>query len=194
LPYKVFIGSSRESFEYAEEIQRNLENARIPDIEPICWPAVFQLGTYTLESLLRALKSSTFGIFVLAPDDYIEIRNEAYRIPRDNVILEMGMFIAGVGRENTFFVRPQNTNEFELRMPTDLDGVTGALYASHLFDGNIAAQVSSACVQIKNAIREQLRIKMDIVEGHGAKKLTYDTTDNRKKFSERLKEYQKQIL
>lgn len=193
MPYRVFIGSSYESIEYAEEIQRNLEKSHIPDIEPICWPSIFKLGTYTLESLLRVLKSSTFGIFILAPDDCIEIRNESYRIPRDNVILEMGMFIAGVGRENTFFVRPQNTRDFTLRLPSDLDGVTGASYASHQYDGNIAAQVSSACVEIKNAIREQLRIKMDVVEGNGGKIQTYDAPDVRKKFTERLKDYQKQI-
>lgn len=195
MSYRVFIGSSRESLEYAEEIQRNLENARIPDMEPVCWPTVFQLGSYTLESLLSALKRSTFGVFVLAPDDFVEIRNETYRIPRDNVILEMGMFIAGVGRENTFFVKPQDTGEYRLRLPTDLDGVTGASYASHLYDNNIAAKVSSACVQIKNSIREQLIIKMDSAEGYGEKKQSAvtSTSTDKKNFQERLKEYQKLI-
>lgn len=193
MPYRVFIGSSRESLEYAEEIQRNLENAHMPDIEPVCWPSIFQLGTYTLESLLRALKSSTFGVFVLAPDDFIEIRNEIYRIPRDNVILEMGMFIAGVGRENTFFVRPRDTDECKLRLPTDLDGVTGALYSSHLYGDNIAAKVSSACVEIKSAIKQQLNIIMDRAEGYGYKKQIPNPIDSRKNFLERLKEYQKQL-
>lgn len=193
MPYRVFIGSSRESLEYAEEIQRNLENARIPDIEPVCWPTVFQLGSYTLETLLGEVKKSTFGVFVLAPDDFVEIRGVEYRIPRDNVILEMGMFIAGVGRENTFFVMPQDTIEFRLHLPTDLNGVTGALYASHLYDNNIAAKVSSACLQIKNAMREQLRSKMDSAAGYGEKKQNSSKSNNTKIFSERLKEYQKYI-
>ena len=194
MAYRVFIGSSRESLEYAEEIQRNLEMARIPELEPVCWPTVFGLGSYTLESLLRALRSSTFGVFVLAPDDYIEIRNEPFRIPRDNVILEMGMFIAGVGRENTFLVSPYNTDDFTLRLPTDLDGVTLTHYASHLYDNNIAMQVTSACSQIKATIRDQLRKKIaemaDIEEDKDQK---HDLGDNRKKIFDRIKEYQKHI-
>lgn len=193
MAYRVFIGSSRESFQFAEEIQRNLENARIPNIEPVCWPTVFQLGTYTLESLLLALKASSFGIFILAPDDYIEIRDQSYRIPRDNVILEMGMFIAGVGRENTFFVCPRNTNEYTLRLPSDLDGVTGASYSAYQYGDNIAAKVSSACVQIKNAIRDRLR-NMRNSEEDNAKKQPQGIIEERKNLSERLKEYQKQVL
>lgn len=192
MTYRVFIGSSRESIVIAEEIQSNLETSRIPELEPICWPTIFQLGSYTLESLLNTLKNSTFGIFVLSPDDYIEIRNESFRIPRDNVILEMGMFIAGVGRENTFFVYPQNTNEFSFRLPTDLDGVTGAAYASHIYD-NTAQQVYSACVKIKRAIREQIEKKKAVAEGVGNKKMPPNVHENGKKLSHRIKEYQKHI-
>ena len=193
MPYRVFIGSSRESIQYAEEIQRNIENSRIPDIEAVCWPTVFQLGIFTLESLLRTLKNSTFGIFVLAPDDYIEIRNQAYRVPRDNVILEMGMFIAGVGRENTFFMYPRDTGDYELKLPSDLDGVTGAPYSAHQYGDNVAAKVSGACVQIKNAIRERLRLLRNS-ESDDKKKLTNEIIEERKNLSERLKEYQKQII
>ena len=65
MAYKVFIGSSKESLIYAEEIQRNLEFSNIPEIETECWSAAFHLGAYTLEALLKELKTSSFGIFVL---------------------------------------------------------------------------------------------------------------------------------
>lgn len=191
MPHRVFIGSSRESVQYAEEIQQNLENARIADIEPICWPTVFQMGTYTLESLLRTLKTSSFGVFVLAPDDYIVIRDQPYRIPRDNVILEMGMFIAGVGRENTFFVFPRDTGDYVLRLPTDLDGVTGASYPANLYGDNIGQKVSGVCVKIRNAIRE--RLKQQNSEKTGNIDKSFKIIEERKNLTERLKEYQKQI-
>ncbi len=191
MPDRVFIGSSKESFPYAEEIQQNLESSAIAGIEPACWPTVFQLGTYTLESLLRALRNSSFGIFVLAPDDYIEIRNQPFLIPRDNVILEMGMFIAGVGRENTFFVFPRDTPGYTLRLPTDLEGVTGASYPANLYGDNITQKVSGACVKIKNAIRERLKQQNSKLAGNI--ELPSKIIQDRKNFTERLKEYQKQI-
>lgn len=45
---RVFVGSSKESFPYAEKIQQNLESSAVAGIEPVCWPTVFQLGTYIL--------------------------------------------------------------------------------------------------------------------------------------------------
>ncbi len=192
MAYKVFIGSSKESFAYAEEIQRNIEISNIPEIEAACWSVVFQLGTYTLEALLKALRTSSFGIFVLTPDDYIEIRDRAYRIPRDNVILEMGMFIAGVGRENTFFVYPRDTDYYSLRLPTDLDGVTGASFAAHQHGDNIAAKVAGACVQIKRAIKSRLR---DMESEEKQEKIFKEVIiENKKNLSDRLKDYQKQVF
>lgn len=191
--FRAFIGSSRESIRYAEAIQKNLEDSAIPNLEPICWPAVFQLGSYTLEILLEALKQSSFGIFVLAPDDYIEIRNESYYIPRDNVLLEMGMFIAGVGRSNTFFVYPKDTPQVKLHLPSDLLGVTGVAYAGHLYTGNVAAQVSSACVAIKNAIEREMQQKLRVFDEKEENPNSLTGSEQKKIDALRIKEYRKMI-
>ena len=191
MAYRVFIASSRESLVYAEEIQLNLEKAQIPGLEPVCWSTGFRLGSYTLESLLQNLKTSMFGVFVLAADDCVELRNESFLIPRDNVILELGMFIAGVGRNNTYIVTPRETPEFVLRLPTDLAGVTRTVYACNAYETNIDMQVAGACTEIKRDIRRQLRKRIAQVDEN--KLIQRESDYVRKNVSDRIKEYRKKI-
>lgn len=155
MKYKVFIGSSSEHLDYAESIQLNIE--KLEGIEAICWnQGVFRPGHYPLEDLLINLEEMSFGIFVLAPDDFIEIRKENYSIVRDNVILEMGMFYGALGRERTFFIAPQD-KEKKLRIPSDLEGMNYATYSLDSSEDNYDQRVGSACTQIKRIIKSEIK-------------------------------------
>lgn len=91
-----------------------------------------------------------FAILVLTPDDLVESRKKQLSSPRDNVLLELGLFIGGIGRKRTFIVYDRTT---EIKIPSDLAGVTFATYQTH-HTGNLQAALGAPCTQIKKAIQE----------------------------------------
>jgi len=147
----IFIGSSAERLDLAHALQEGLEHKT----EPTVWTqGVFAPSRTTMESLLvDVLESTDFGAFVFAPDDVVLIRDQAKSAVRDNVIFEIGLFMGRLGRERTFIVMPRGVPD--LRLPTDLLGITAAEYDSDRQDGNMVAALGPACSRILRAIEKQ---------------------------------------
>jgi len=143
----LFIGSSTEGLAIAEAIQLNLDR----DCQVTIWSqGVFGLSQGTLEGLAESVSRFDFAALVLTPDDLV-LSGEATRpSPRDNVLLELGMFIGAIGRRRTFIVTDRSKN---IKLPTDLAGVTLASFEPH-DDDNFAAALGPVCTQIKQAIRQ----------------------------------------
>ena len=153
MKFKVFIGSSSESVDYAESVQLNID--KLDDIQAVCWhQGIFQPSHYPLEDLLYQLEKMSFGIFVLAPDDFIQIRGEQFTTVRDNVLFEMGMFFGALGKERTFFIAPQDKNKF--RIPSDLEGLNYAKYTWESTGDDFDYRVGAACTQIKRMIKREI--------------------------------------
>src|SRR4029450_6396255 len=111
----LFIGSCSEDLNVAYAIQRNLD----PNFEVTVWTqGIFQLSQFTMESILDALDTSDFGVFVFAPNDITKMREAEYQTVRDNVLFELGLFIGRLGRERSFIILPRSIENFHL--PTDL--------------------------------------------------------------------------
>lgn len=92
----VFVGSSAEGLQVAKAVQAELQYCA----ECVIWSQeVFGLGEGTLESLVKALNRYDFAVLVLTPDDLVTSRGNSAPAPRDNVLLELGMFIGAIGRE-----------------------------------------------------------------------------------------------
>lgn len=143
----VFIGSSTEGLPIAEAIQQNLDYA----CDATMWSqGVFGLSGGTLDSLVDKLDNFDFAILVLTPDDLVETRKKQAQSPRDNVLLELGLFIGGIGQKRTFMVYDRTAG---LKLPSDMAGVTPATYQPH-GSGNLQASLGAACTQIKTAIQE----------------------------------------
>lgn len=141
---KVFIGSSREGVKIADAIHYNLTY----DAECTVWKdGVFQLSSNTLAELIRVLRDSDFGIFVFSPDDLTIMRNAASSTVRDNVLFELGLFIGRLGQERCFFLVPDGATD--LRLPSDLAGITPGRYESGRSDDNWMAALNPACMQMK---------------------------------------------
>jgi predicted nucleotide-binding protein len=141
----MFIGSSAEGLAAAEAIQLNLDRA----CEVTVWhQGVFGLGLGTLELLVNRLTDFDFAALILTPDDVTVSRNETQQSPRDNVLLELGLFIGAIGRERTFIVFDRGAG---MKLPSDLAGVTPATYERHS-TGNLQSSLGAATTLIKGTI------------------------------------------
>ncbi len=141
----VFVGSSVEGLKTAKTIQVLLDHA----CQVTIWSqGVFGLGEGSLESLVRALGEFDFAILVMTPDDLVESRENRRQAPRDNVLLELGMFIGALGRERTFALYDRTSN---IKLPSDLAGVTMADFEPH-DSGNLHAALGASCTKIESAI------------------------------------------
>ncbi|HWB09461.1 MAG TPA: TIR domain-containing protein [Pirellulales bacterium] len=144
----MFIGSSSEGLGIAEAIQLNLDRA----CEVTVWSqGIFGLGTgATLQSLAARLDDFDFAVLVLTADDVTISRGETKHSPRDNVLLELGMGIGALGQDRTFIVCDRDV---ELKLPSDLAGVTPATYQIHA-DGNLQSSLGAATTLLKGAIQK----------------------------------------
>ncbi|MCP4549210.1 MAG: hypothetical protein GY835_22380 [bacterium] len=143
----VFVGSSVEGLPIAETIQLALDHT----CEVTLWSqGVFGLGGGGLDALVKRLGDFDFAILVLTADDLIESRGTTQQSPRDNVLLELGLFIGHLGPRRTFAIYDRTTN---IKIPSDLAGVTVADYRPHS-SGNLESSLGAACTKIKNAIFE----------------------------------------
>lgn len=148
---RVFVASSVEAEPLAQAIQQNLKG-----LEVTPWKDAFRLGHNIIDELNRNLQRSDFGVFVFAPDDIVTIRQHRQKAVRDNIILELGMFIGRLGKERSFIVRPKGE---EMRLPTDLLGVITAKYDGERAKSKPVAALKSACNQIADAIAREHRNK-----------------------------------
>ena len=137
---KVFIGSSGLGVSTARKIQNEL----IDVADSTVWDKEDWLGKGTLEHLMSILDKYHFGIFVLRPDDDVTIKDERQKITRDNVLLELGLFVGRHGREKVFIA---SENDDRLRIASDLLGINFALYTA-----GSDAELSVACNKIRDKI------------------------------------------
>lgn len=154
----LFIASSSENLDLAAAMQESLEHVA----EVTVWNQdVFKLSRYNIESLVDALEASDFGVFIFTPQDVVNIRGVEKLAVRDNVLFELGLFIGKLGRDRCFIVLPRGNGE-DVHLPSDLLGITPALYEPNRQDKNLVASLGPATSKIIRQIRE-LPIKTSAV-------------------------------
>lgn len=148
---KVFIGSSVEGKEIADELQVLLDY----DCEVNIWhQGLFNPGSHTLTAMVKAAGSYDFAILVISADDQTESRGDVAPAPRDNVIFELGLFIGALGMERVFMVYDRDKRP---KLPSDLLGVNPATFARHA-SGNLSSALGAPSTQILRVIKERGRI------------------------------------
>jgi Predicted nucleotide-binding protein containing TIR-like domain len=153
---RVFVGSSSEQLHIAKAIQANLQ----PQYEVTVWDqGVFHLSLTTLESLINRLRVTDVAVFVFGPDDVTTLRGRRHKTVRDNVVFELGLFLGALGRKHCFIVVPDGTKD--LRIPTDLAGITYGVYAPNRSDRNFRAAVGPVCDQIVQQLGDALSERVD---------------------------------
>jgi hypothetical protein len=144
----VFVGSSTEGLELANMIQLILDTNN--DVE-LWTQGVFGLTQGTLESLVSAIPRFDFAILVLTADDLLISRGTEKQTARDNVLLELGLFMGGLGRDRTFIVYDRENRP---NLPSDLAGVTAATFRRHA-SGNLRTSLGAPCTEIEQAIKSR---------------------------------------
>jgi predicted nucleotide-binding protein len=142
----LFIGSSTEGLPIARALQAELDE----DCEPLVWQQNFFEPTETIIDALRdKAQNFDFAALVLTPDDSVVIRAAENFAARDNVLLEVGLFLGVLGLRRVFIIHPRNQG---LRLPSDLAGVTCLTYKSDRRDQNLRAAIGPAATAIRNRI------------------------------------------
>jgi hypothetical protein len=112
----VFVGSSGAAMKHSRAVCKALEAA---GLTPLPWWEQFPPGTVTLEAIEAVLQKSCGAVLLASPDDMRMHKGESQHVSRDNVILELGMFSARLGRHNVALLRYD-----DVVLPTDLSGFT----------------------------------------------------------------------
>ena len=157
---RMFIGSSTEGLALARAIRSELTDAA----EITLWNDIAVLGESFLESLVKAINEYDFAVLAVTADDLVASRGNEMLAPRDNVMFELGLFMGHLGRRRTYFVYDKTS---QIKIPSDLMGITLAAFDGNRSDASLRSAVASACDQIRTAIQTQ-----GIFEGRGARQLT----------------------
>lgn len=147
---RIFIvhGHDESSLEQLELILRRLKLD----------PYILQKNDGQSRTLIEALEQqiydrSAFGIVLMTPDDYgyQKAHTDGERQPRarQNVILEMGMVMASLGRERMVILKKGN-----LEMPSDVNGVIYLEFNDHVREitTKLAQRMKSAGIAIDDAL------------------------------------------
>lgn len=145
---KIFIASSSESLQVTRALSANFEH----EYEVTPWNSgSFTLSSTTINDLVTKSATTDFSIFVFQPDDLLNIRGVQEHVVRDNVLFELGLFIGAIGIKRCFIVKPRGC---ELKLPSDLLGITIAEYDSQRSDHNFDAALVPACHKMDTAMKQ----------------------------------------
>jgi hypothetical protein len=162
----VFIGSAREGLDFARAIRGLLDE----DAEVTVWnEGSFVPGITSIETLVNIRSTFDFAIFVFTGDDWTHSRDTQSFAPRDNVVFELGLFTGYLGRDRSLIVRQNGT---DLKIPTDLAGVTMATFDWPRADKKPENALGKACDMIRRLIRDKgmsplrLQQRQDVLESN----------------------------
>jgi hypothetical protein len=169
----MFVGSSSEGLPFARAVRSLLA----PDAELTMWnEGFFVPGSTFIETLINALPRFDFAVLVLTPDDLVHSRNVEGFGPRDNVIFELGLFMGRLGRSRTFMLHQSGP---DLKIPSDLAGVTTASYDWPRADKRHQSAVGPACDSIRDVIRDLGTLETKTAKEISEIKSRQDTVDSR---------------
>lgn len=143
---KIFIGSSTAGYSIAEKVKVNLSD--IADC--FLWqdPEVWETNRSTFDNLIRMSNYFDFGVFVATGDDLTMTNDKLVIEPRDNVILEMALFLGAMGHNKSFLLVEEG-----VKLPSDFNGIF-----MPRFDKTKDDSILVACNEYKAKITEHYQL------------------------------------
>ena len=139
---KIFLGSSRGGLPIAEKVKIHLSSIS----ECFIWsePGIWEPNRSTFDNLIKTSNYFDFGVFIATADDLTETKNNLVIEPRDNVILEMALFLGTMGYHKSFLLVEEG-----VKLPSDFDGI----YMPH-FNPKNESTIKEACYICIDKINE----------------------------------------
>lgn len=154
-PFKVFVASAREDLPVVRAVEYHLEQFATCD----AWDLLQQKASQTVIHVLQpACRECPFGVFILSPRDRVRVRGKWLWKPRDNALLELGMWLGRHKVTNVFILVPRSKASTTL-LPSDLDGLIVLEYDDRRPDRNWKAATATACADIRERIEPPLEQK-----------------------------------
>lgn len=114
---QIFVGSSGTGLPTAEIVHKEL--AAFGDAYLWSEGDLWEPNESTFDNLLRMSGFFDFGVFVATPDDFTKTaKGEEVYEARDNVILEMAMFVGAMGKQKSFLLVEKG-----VKKPSDFSGI-----------------------------------------------------------------------
>lgn len=132
---KIFVASSSNYVAYDEQGNLDLSETRKTPlgrlvkglrkahflVEPWWEDDTLAKGGNLLDGLIIKARTCDGGIFIFGKDDLlIPVENKSISVPRDNVILECGMFFGSKGKSRTLVITDGTPSE--IKIPSDIFG------------------------------------------------------------------------
>jgi hypothetical protein len=149
----IFIASSTEGNAASNAIEAELKALAGGKAIIRHWTKQFQLSRVYIESLEESVNNCDFGVFVLTADDLLNIRKTKNKVPRDNVIFELGLFMGGLGRRRCFIFVETNNNK-EVKTPSDLLGLEKSEFTRPA-DGNWENILTEGCKRVLSQVSDE---------------------------------------
>lgn len=178
-PLEVFIGSSGEAVKSGlVSTIYDLLDKKIGNTAHLTqWNWAFGLGDTNIEALEKAAKASDFAILVLTPDDLGSSRGKMdVPVPRDNVVFEMGLFMGALGRDRCHVINEERNEQPDLKIPSDLLGVTTASF-NRRGSSDLDFVLQSPCRKVSDAILKagaRFKPSSEFVAAHAATRAFLD--------------------
>jgi predicted nucleotide-binding protein len=140
----IFIGSSRNGLEAAKALRARLKS--VADVT--LWsehPEFTAVSGNSLDALLRQPERFDFAVMVFGPEDHVSNNEGVFEVPRENVLFELGLFMAHLGRGRAFAVVAKG-----VRLLSDLGGL---IWVGYEPPNDVSEAVGKICARIKETSR-----------------------------------------
>ena len=150
---KLFIGSSSEGLKIARQVRDIITDQCGDWLDCIIWDEgkVFSFNKSFLDSLVRASRKYDYGILVATANDIVQSRNSTKKVPRDNVIFELGLFLGSLGLKRAFIFTDSKSI-----LPSDFNGIAIPKFSSK----KITSKDLNNLMEILNSTKNSYSLKI----------------------------------
>lgn len=146
----IFFGSPRESSRDLDWLAIHVCGGSDSWAAPRPWTIeTFEPGMPQLESFLERTGDVDFAVLLFWPTDKIQSRGRLHEVPRDNLLVELGVFLAKLGPERVFVIASSES----LKIPSDYAGHT-IITIDGKADQPPEKRLGQAALQVRNHARK----------------------------------------
>ena len=111
----IFIGSSASQIKLLRHVESLLGDIG----KYVPWTSAFTQNRSALDSLVKQTRLCDYAILIATKDDLVKTKGKRVTAPRDNVILEFGLFLGSIGLNRCYLLAEEGA-----KLPSDLHGIT----------------------------------------------------------------------